>query len=747
MPVAHPQIKGASFAIWNDMTSFKTGFSWFDIYDRMKDAVSLVSEKTWFGEDEEDQTYDQFRKRIDAVQNKVPNVNPGRFVETNGSELIANYDFKTCDDNVVKDTSKNNFDAKAVSGTLQLEGLSFSGEGYLSLPMNSIGYPYTVSMKVSLNEVNENSILFNGQDGMLYASLDGKIGFKRGDYEFIFDYELKVNQEVTLTLVCDQKNTILYVNGRKIGNGKLTNETIGNKAQQSSTFILPTEKIFKNVKGTLYELSLYNKAMSEQEVKDFVQYITRKNLALNKDTTVSGIEGGYNADGTLKYPQFSSEKAVDGKTDTRVSFAKSNDQWLLVDLGKEYDIDTVVLDYESAVGKYEIQVSTDGSNYQTVYTKNEDTVTSKTTERQTITFDTITARYVKYVQKEMWKHSNGAWYSRSLYEFEVYQASGSELLEKISAFETELNKYAVGVHNEQLDQNYYQSMKGIIDKYKQLANSQDLTVDAAESAMTSLEKEKGNIINHINYVKQDAIDAYNELNQLDKHNYTTDSYQKLKGQLNEIKDELDSIENYNDVNQFINKINNIKSKLVTVDNSQLVAKIKQAQQLNKENYTDVSELENILSQALSVYESPESQEQINQMIISIDQVMKSLKLKDADYSKVDEAIEKANKLNKEDYKDFSEVEKAIAAVVKGLDITKQEEVDGYAKAIEEAISKLEVKEAEATEGDKKDNTDKEETKGNEVTKTGDDTNVMIYVVAFVLAISLGIILFVRRKKE
>ena len=73
--------------------------------------------------------------------------------------------------------------------------------------------------------------------------------------------------------------------------------------------------------------------------------------------------------------------------------------------------------------------------------------------------------------------------------------------------------------------------------------------------------------------------------------------------------------------------------------------------------------------------------------------------------------------------------------------------DGDAKSIEEAISKLEVKEAEATEGDKKDNIDKEETKGNEVTKTGDDTNVMIYVVAFVLAISLGIILFVRRKKE
>ncbi|MEI3324946.1 MAG: hypothetical protein V8R64_00340 [Thomasclavelia sp.] len=38
MPVANPQTKGAGFALWNDMTSFKTGFSWFYIYDRIKDA-------------------------------------------------------------------------------------------------------------------------------------------------------------------------------------------------------------------------------------------------------------------------------------------------------------------------------------------------------------------------------------------------------------------------------------------------------------------------------------------------------------------------------------------------------------------------------------------------------------------------------------------------------------------------------------------------------------------------------------
>ncbi len=42
---------------------------------------------------------------------------------------------------------------------------------------------------------------------------------------------------------------------------------------------------------------------------------------------------------------------------------------------------------------------------------------------------------------------------------------------------------------------------------------------------------------------------------------------------------------------------------------------------------------------------------------------------------------------------------------------------------------------------------KTEEKENEATKTGDDTNVIIYVVAFVLAIALGGFLFVKRKKK
>ena len=50
----------------------------------------------------------------------------------------------------------------------------------------------------------------------------------------------------------------------------------------------------------------------------------------------------------------------------------------------------------------------------------------------------------------------------------------------------------------------------------------------------------------------------------------------------------------------------------------------------------------------------------------------------ADYTKVDEAIAKANALNKDNYKDFSAVETAVNAVVRDKNITEQSEVDTMA---------------------------------------------------------------------
>ncbi len=66
----------------------------------------------------------------------------------------------------------------------------------------------------------------------------------------------------------------------------------------------------------------------------------------------------------------------------------------------------------------------------------------------------------------------------------------------------------------------------------------------------------------------------------------------------------------------------------------------------------------------------------------------------ADYSKVKEAIDKASSLNSADYKNFSEVTKAIDSVVYDKEYPEQKIVDGYAKAIEDALDALEYVDAD-----------------------------------------------------
>ena len=79
--------------------------------------------------------------------------------------------------------------------------------------------------------------------------------------------------------------------------------------------------------------------------------------------------------------------------------------------------------------------------------------------------------------------------------------------------------------------------------------------------------------------------------------------------------------------------------------------------------------------------------------IQKDSTLHLFKDEDADYSRVDAAIAKADALNRDDYVDFSAVEQAVRAVVRGKNALQQQEVDAMAAAIEAAISALEKKPA------------------------------------------------------
>ena len=131
------------------------------------------------------------------------------------------------------------------------------------------------------------------------------------------------------------------------------------------------------------------------------------------------------------------------------------------------------------------------------------------------------------------------------------------------------------------------------------------------------------------------------------------------------------------------------------DYTKVDAAIAKANALNKDNYKDFSAVEAAVNAVVRGKNITE-QGEVDAMAKAIEDALAALQYKDADYTKVDAAISKANALKKDDYKDFSAVETAVNAVVRGKNITEQGEVDAMAKAIEDALAALQYKDADKT---------------------------------------------------
>ena len=123
--------------------------------------------------------------------------------------------------------------------------------------------------------------------------------------------------------------------------------------------------------------------------------------------------------------------------------------------------------------------------------------------------------------------------------------------------------------------------------------------------------------------------------------------------------------------------------------------IAKANALKKDDYKDFSAVESAVNAVVRGKNITE-QGEVDDMAKAIETALSALQYKDADYTKVDAAIAKANALNKDNYKDFSAVEAAVNAVARGKNITEQAEVDAMAKAIEDAIAALQYKDADKT---------------------------------------------------
>ena len=151
------------------------------------------------------------------------------------------------------------------------------------------------------------------------------------------------------------------------------------------------------------------------------------------------------------------------------------------------------------------------------------------------------------------------------------------------------------------------------------------------------------------------------------------------------------------------------------DYTKVDAAIAKANALNKDNYKDFTGVEAAVKAVVRGKNITE-QSQVDKMAKAIEDAIAALQYKDADYTKVDAAIAKANALNKNDYKDFSGVETAVKAVVRGKNITEQSEVDKMAKTIEDAIAALEKKPASTKPGT-----------SDKSPQTGDTSNLALWI--------------------
>ena len=143
--------------------------------------------------------------------------------------------------------------------------------------------------------------------------------------------------------------------------------------------------------------------------------------------------------------------------------------------------------------------------------------------------------------------------------------------------------------------------------------------------------------------------------------------------------------------------------------------IAKANALNKDNYKDFSAVETAVN-AVARDKNITEQSEVDAMAQAIEDAIAALQYKDADYTKVDAAIAKANALNKDEYKDFTAVEATVNAVVRDKNITEQSEVDAMAQAIEDAIAALEKKPASTKPGT-----------SDKSPQTGDTSNLALWI--------------------
>lgn len=176
----HPQIKGGSFAVWNDHAG--NGISSKDIHYRVYPAMQTMAVKMWTGA-KPTVSYEEFDKARLALSD-APGVNiAGRFSGEKRTILEAKTVQPGCENEV-----------------------------------EEIGFEYSVTFDIEAAKEKRGTVLFSSRDAEFYLSdpASGMLGFSRDGYLNTFNYSFYPGEKATVTISGNQQETKLYVNGKLV---------------------------------------------------------------------------------------------------------------------------------------------------------------------------------------------------------------------------------------------------------------------------------------------------------------------------------------------------------------------------------------------------------------------------------------------------------------------------------------------------------------------------------------------------
>ncbi|MGN0573914.1 MAG: leucine-rich repeat protein [Acutalibacteraceae bacterium] len=210
----------------------------------------------------------------------------------------------------------------------------------------------------------------------------------------------------------------------------------------------------------------------------------------------------------------------------------------------------------------------------------------------------------------------------------------------------------------------------------------------------------------IDYVLLDKVtfgsitETLEKAESIDRGLYTEESLAVLDEAVNAVDLDLIGV-TQTQINEWENIINNALDmlKYKPADYAEVNEAIEKANGIDRNFYTDES-LANLDEAVAAVDKELDitNQTAVQEYADAITEALGNLRYKPADYTAVNEAIEKANGIDRNFYTDESlaNLDEAVAAVDKELDITNQTAVQEYADAITEALGNLRYKPADYT---------------------------------------------------